>query len=349
MNNVETVPLGIADKAAAAPVLGHYGGRLRRWRGMANLLKMGHCAPSVMQTVLDITGSKKDWLVKLTAGLPGGIGNTGFECGGVTAPLVLLGLQHGQSIYNGLPGVFYAGHEYCRQFRGCEGTLFCKDIRGERRLPIPCINVVRHSPDLYIRTDFSEHTNSISGEKRDAFRQLYAYMSARGFHCAHAVFEHLGQVIPVTQELRDGTSGFVGGTLFQGLTCSALAAGIMAVGLKVGTIENSRPRVIRMIATMALGGKAFEDHMNEFNRIMNIGARMSAWFTEEFGSTQCQAITRCDFSAVRGVNSYVENGWATKCRTITEKVARKVKSIVEQKEPSSTPATGGYCSSAPRG
>jgi uncharacterized protein (DUF58 family) len=29
------------------------------------------------------------------AGMPGGIGNTGFECGGITSPLVLLGLRNG--------------------------------------------------------------------------------------------------------------------------------------------------------------------------------------------------------------------------------------------------------------
>jgi hypothetical protein len=161
--------------------------------------------------------------------------------------------------------------------------------------------------------------------------------------------ENLSHVIPVTRELRDGTAGFIGGTLFQGLTCSALAAGIMAVGLKIGTIEDSHLRVFRMIATMALGGNAFEDHMNEFNRIMNIGASISAWFSEEFGSTQCQTVTKCDFSTVEGVNRYAENGCASKCRTIAEKVARKVESILKRDEPCSAPATGGYCSFAPRG
>jgi hypothetical protein len=38
-----------------------------------------------------VSETDAQWLVKLTAGLPGGIGNTGGECGGVTAPLVLLG------------------------------------------------------------------------------------------------------------------------------------------------------------------------------------------------------------------------------------------------------------------
>ena len=54
---------------------------------------MGHCAPAVMQTVLDITHAEQEWLVKLMAGMPGGIGNTGFECGAITSPLVILGLR----------------------------------------------------------------------------------------------------------------------------------------------------------------------------------------------------------------------------------------------------------------
>lgn len=40
----------------------------------------------------------------MTAGLPGGIGNTGFECGGITSPLIQLGLEYGLSAKDdGLP------------------------------------------------------------------------------------------------------------------------------------------------------------------------------------------------------------------------------------------------------
>jgi hypothetical protein len=48
----------------------------------------------------------------------------------------------------------------------------------------------------------------------------------------------------------------MGGTLFAGMTCSALTAGVMALGLAVGEIENSHTRVARMIATMAVRGAA---------------------------------------------------------------------------------------------
>jgi hypothetical protein len=59
-----------------------------RSRGLSNLLKMGHCAPAVMQTIIDLGNSKEQWLVRMTAGLPGGIGSSGFECGGITSPLI---------------------------------------------------------------------------------------------------------------------------------------------------------------------------------------------------------------------------------------------------------------------
>jgi len=50
-----------------------------RAHGLDNLLRMGHCAPAVMQTVLEINRSKREDLVKLMAGMPGGIGNTGLN------------------------------------------------------------------------------------------------------------------------------------------------------------------------------------------------------------------------------------------------------------------------------
>ena len=53
----------------------------------------------------------------------------------------------------------------------------------------------------------------------------------------------------VTQELLDATSAFVGGTVFAGVTCSALTAGVMLIGFELGEIEDSLPRVLRLIGT----------------------------------------------------------------------------------------------------
>ncbi len=305
--------------------------RIYRRRGLSNLLKMGHCAPAVMQTLLDLENTKEEWLVKMTAGLPGGIGNTGFECGGITAPLIQMGLQHGLSVKNdGLPTVIYAGHDYVKRFRKCNNSLLCKEILGHRRVPLPCIKVVRHAPELYKQTDCKDNPGAISDETREAFHLLYSHLSANGFHCAHAVLKHLGDTVPVTRELLDGTSGFIGGTVFKGLTCSAFTAGLMAVGMKLGEIEGSYLRVVRMLATMVVGGNALADHLNKFNRLMNTGNRMSKWFTKEFGSTLCREITQCDFSSLEDVHRYIGKGSVSNCKIIAEKVARQAERIIEQ-------------------
>jgi hypothetical protein len=276
----------------AAPSLSFRTRRMYRRQGLTNLLKMGHCAPAVMQTILD----------------------------------------HGLSAkHDGLPTVICAGHNYDQRFRKCNNSLLCKEILGDRRVPLPCIKVVRHAPELYKQTDCKDNTNDISGETKEAFRLLYSHMSANDFHCAHAVLKHMGDTIPVTRQLLDGTSGFIGGTAFKGLTCSAFTAGLMTVGLKLGEIEDSYLRVIRMLTIMIAGGNAFANHLNKFNRLMNIGHKMSKWFREEFGSTLCREITQCDFSSLGNVHRYIERDSVTTCKIIAEKVARQAERIIKQK------------------
>ena len=314
------------------PVLSYRTKRMYRRRGLYNILKMGHCAPTVMQTLLDLGSTKEEWLVRMTAGLPGGIGSTGFECGGITSPLIQLGMEHGLSAKDdGLPTVIYAGHDYLQRFQKCNNSLLCREILGDRRVPLPCIKVARHAPELYRQTNNKDNSEAISGETREAFSLLYSYMSSNDFHCAHAVLKHLGDNIPVNQELLDGTSGFIGGTVFKGLTCSAFASGLMAVGLKLGEIENSYLRVTRMLVTMIAGGNALADNMNKFNRLLNIGHRMSKWFTEEFGSTLCREITQCDFSSPGDVHRYIDKDSVTSCRNLAEKVANQAQRIIDQK------------------
>jgi hypothetical protein len=315
--------------AAAAP--GYWTKRMYRFRGFSNLLKMGHCAPAVMQTLLDLGDIKEDWLVRMTAGLPGGIANTRYECGGITSPLVRFGLDHGLGAGDdGLPLVIHAGHNYDRRFRKCNNGLLCKEILGDRRIPLPCIKVARHAPELFRQTDRKNITGAVSGETKEAFLLLYSHLSANDFHCAHAVLKRLDGTIPVTRELLDGTSGFIAGTAFNGLTCSAFSAGLMAVGLKLGEIETSYLRVMRMLAIMIAGGNAFADHLNKFNRLMNIGHRMSKWFEGEFGSTLCREITQSDFSSLPDVQRYIEKGSAATCKNIAGKVAEQAEKIIKK-------------------
>jgi hypothetical protein len=296
-----------------------------RRRSFANLLRMGHCAPTVMQTILDISSAEKEWLVKLSAGMPGGIGNTGYECGAVTSPLALLGIRYGlREVDLGLPVIFDKGYAHCQHFLVCYKTLQCREIRGKDRFPRHCIGPVTRSPELFLAALDGDHQETIPPAIRAGYSRLYSHLVENDFHCAKAVLSHLGYAPEQNQDLLDATSAFMGGTLFMGRTCSAFTAGVMAIGFRTGEIEDSPLRVIRLLALMTVGGNAFDEKINKFNRSMNRGYKLSRWFTKEFGSTQCQAITNCDFSDITGVNNYIEGDCITRCKQIAEKVAEKV-------------------------
>jgi hypothetical protein len=278
-----------------------------------------------MQTILDVSSTEKEWLVRLSAGMPGGIGNTGFECGGVTSPLALLGIRYGlREVDRDLPVIFDKGHALCQNFLACYRTLQCREIRGKDRFPRHCIGPVTRSPELFLAALDGNHQEAIPAARRAGYSRLYSHLVENDFHCAQAVLIHLGYTSTEHRELFDAASAFMGGTLFMGMTCSAFTAGVMAVGLRVGEIENSYLRVIRMLAIMTAGGYAFDERINKFNRSMNTGHRLSKWFVKEFGGTQCQAITQCNFSDPTGVSNYIEGDLITKCRTIAGQVAEKV-------------------------
>jgi hypothetical protein len=303
---------------------------LRR-RSVGNLLRMGHCAPTVMKTLLDASGSTERWPVLLTSGLPGGIGNTGGECGGLTAPLVLLGLEHGRDeAEDGLPVVVEAGHDLLARFADTQGTTQCREIRGTSRVPLRCIAVVREAPVTCAACMTGPVAGAVSPEARVAYQRLYEHWKQRGFHCADAVLSGSDNTPAPDEELRDAVTAFMGGTLFAGMTCSALTAGVMALGLALGEIENSHTRVARMIATMAVRGDAFADELNAFNRVMNLGHELSVWFEAEFGSTQCRALTRCDFASTADVDEYIDRDGTADCARLARRVAEHVSAMVER-------------------
>jgi len=132
-----------------------------------------------------------------------------------------------------------------------------------------------------------------------------------------------------TEDLIDAASAFVGGTAFMGLSCSAFAAGVMAVGLRLGEVENSLPRVVRMLAVMTAGGNGLRDDLNKFNPSLMRGYRLSRWFVHQFGSTQCRVITQCNFATASGVDDYISKDRITTCASIAEKVAAEVERMLD--------------------
>jgi len=303
--------------------------RLRfRTRSLRNLLRMGHCAPAVMKSMSDICGFGEDWPIQMAAGLPGGIGDTGHECGGITSPVLFLGLRYGLGDeHEGLPLVFYKGHDHFRRFLDRNGTPLCREIRGDNYRLTRCIKAVCCAPEIALTAVSGDSRDAISGERRLAFARIYSYLGGRGFHCSRAVLERLSPEFPADSEPLEAAAGYLGGTLLTGMTCSALAAGVMALGFGLREFEDSLPRVMRMIVLMKTGGEAFADRVNKFNRIMNLGKTLSQWFAGEFGDTQCRAITGCDFSSVADVKRYIDTDRASQCLAISEKVAGKVLSM----------------------
>jgi protein-S-isoprenylcysteine O-methyltransferase Ste14 len=303
-----------------------------RTRALWTLLRMGHCAPTVMSSFLRICGRREtDWFVKLASALPGGIGNTGGECGGITSPLMLLGLRHGlRGIEGGLPLVFERGYAHVEAFRRHRGTLLCREIRRTPRSIVPCIRTIVDSGALCASALCGETRSVIPCEAREAYRLLYAEFTRCGFHCAQTVLRSLTGPLTAQTRLLKAGSAFIGGTLFGGMTCSALTAGAMALGLAIGEIESRWWRVLRMVFLLLTGGPAFDDTINRFNRSMNRGGELAAWFAAQFGSTQCRAITGVDFSSSAGVEAYLHGRGIAKCRLIAQKVADHVKLLLEE-------------------
>jgi hypothetical protein len=282
-----------------------------------------------MRTILDVSSADKEWLVRLSAGMPGGIGNTGHECGAVTSPLAVMGTQYGlRGLDRGLPVLFDRGHGFCRDFLACQQTLQCREIRTREGFPLQCVGPVLRSAELWRGAVDDGGPDAISEDARACYSSLYSHFVENEFHCAQAVLGHLGYSPPEHGEVFDAASAFMGGTLFMGRTCSAFTAGVMAIGLKAGEIENSRLRVIRLLAIMTVRGDAFNDRLNKFNASMNRGNRLSKWFASAFGSTQCRKITGCDFSDPQGVSDYVEGDRITKCRAIAREVAEQVRLLL---------------------
>jgi protein-S-isoprenylcysteine O-methyltransferase Ste14 len=300
---------------------------IRTWaRAFGTLLRMGHCAPTFMSSILRACGRQKaDWLVRLASAMPGGIGNTGGECGGITSPLMLLGLLHGlDSVEAGLPLVFDRSHNHIKKFRDHRCTVLCREIRGTPNRVMPCIRAVVDTGAICADTLCGEARSVIPAKTREAYGRLYAAFNHCGFHCAQTVLRKFGGLLAAEPGLLDAGSAFVGGTSFTGMTCSALTAGVMALGLSIGEIESSPWRVLRMVFLILTGGAAFHDRVNKFNRSMNRGGELAAWFATQFGSTQCREITGADFSSTASVETYLRCGGISRCQRIAQEVADHV-------------------------
>ena len=164
-----------------------------RRRGAANLFRMGHCAPTRCGRSWTSLSPEKEWLVRLSAGMPGGIGNTGHECGAFTSPLAVMGLQADlRELDRGLPVIFDRGHALRDTFVACHGTLQCKEIRGNDHFPRHCIAPVLRSAELWRDELDGPRPDAIPEPRARATRGCTRTSPANDFHCAQAVLADLG-------------------------------------------------------------------------------------------------------------------------------------------------------------
>ena len=78
---------------------------------------MGHCAPAIMQTLLEQNDIRNENMVLYSAGLAGGIAGSGTECGALISPLMFLSFSSGS--LSDIPGRLDIYHQ---------STIICKRI-----------------------------------------------------------------------------------------------------------------------------------------------------------------------------------------------------------------------------
>ncbi|UCH78926.1 MAG: C_GCAxxG_C_C family protein [Candidatus Coatesbacteria bacterium] len=322
------------------------------FRALRNALRMGHCAPAVMATACKGGRAEYESRVKLTAGLPGGIGMRGAECGCVTAPLLFLGLVHGgDGGEEDSARVVALGRRYLSRFRENYAGATCREITGiswddaeavkKKGLGafITCLRAITGSPGI-LRETLEEEDKLFGADEKAAaaHAKLWRAFRDEGFHCSQSVLSDLEDVVDGLEEGRRASCGLLGGTALRGMTCSALAAGVLALGAARGEIENSYLRVMRwMSMAFTALDKFMSDEGNKFNRAINLGAELASWFEGEFGSTRCAEIVGADLSSPAGVEAYVAKGGPGRCREIARAVASRLREILAH-APEAAPA-----------
>lgn len=303
-------------------------------KSLRNLSKMGHCAPTVMCTLQELRSVQDERMVRLASGMAGGIGNSGSECGAVTSPIMTLGLEYGPDGENGqIPKMISIGQSYLSRFSDAHGGVHCREISQSGQGMLPCIKAICEAPGLLrdlIDEDPRGLLDDIDDETARACAQLLQTFHASNFHCAHSVLRALDDgtgVVYADEKLLRASFGFLGGTLFQGLTCGALTAGVLAIGLILGEIEDSRARVLKWILQMVRGDDELRDEANKFHRAINAGNQLVLWFEKEFSSTQCRDILQVDLATLAGVERYAAEHKIDRCCEITYRVAQRVQTV----------------------
>ncbi|MGW8180574.1 MAG: C-GCAxxG-C-C family protein, partial [bacterium] len=312
-------------------------------RSLRNALKSVHCAPAVMLILQEALHLEDERYVKLTSGLPGGIGLLRAECGCLTCPIMILGQQDDMDVADGqIPKVISLGQHYVHHFRERYGDIECKEIvkiditdkdviKKEGIKILGCFRVMSTSPGLFMDVveNYDDGSNPmIDGDTENAYLQLLSAFQDTDFHCAHSVLLELSDVIEIDEKLLRTTEGFIGGTVLQGKTCGALTAGVLAIGELFGQIENNYLKAVRLIRQSFVDGDIMRDDLNSYNRAIIISREVTRQFEEEFGTTACSELVKTDFSRTKDVEAYIAENGIERCRQIAGYVAHTVQNVV---------------------
>ena len=93
-----------------------------------NFIDGYNCCQSFLSTYSNLYGVNREMALKLTAGLGGGVGNSGEICGLVNAACMLLGLKHGTDSPESQTHVSPICLAFCDDFAEKCGSVLCKDL-----------------------------------------------------------------------------------------------------------------------------------------------------------------------------------------------------------------------------
>jgi hypothetical protein len=299
----------------------------KKLRSLNNMLRMGHCAPSVMQTLTELNGINNSSLVLYAGAMAGGIAGSDMECGALTAPLMFMSSRMTDSFpIEEKLGMIDKSQAYFNEFTRYNNTSICRIIQGNGISS--CLKAVCGVHQLY--------STAISGsgempeEKKKSFSLLLGEFDKNSFHCAQSVLKSLSGKVTLTKDLLNASWIFVGGIAMMNRTCGALAGGVMALSAATAKMENDYSRVARMnwLLMHNRTEEAMNEEMNNFNRSIRLSEELGSWFRSEFGSTSCYGIWGYDFAKPKDTEGYLTGNCLKHCKNITDCVARKIQSML---------------------
>jgi len=300
----------------------------KKLRTINNVHRMGHCAPSIMQTLLDINDVQNTNMVKYSGAMAGGIAGSNMECGALTAPLMFMGFQN-----NNLTGIsekldiINKAQSFVNEFIAFNGSSICSRIRqGDMS---ECKRAMYNFHKPFIKAVSTP--DRLSDEAKESYSLLLKTFDDNKFHCAHGVLNNLNSNFLITKELLDSSWLFIGGIALLNRTCGALAAGVMALSSVTAKIENSYSRVARMNRLLRHeNNEAMNGEINNFNRSINCSEELGIWFRNEFGFTTCHDMWGFNFSKIKDAESFIAGHCMNHCDYLAKKVAQKVNMMISQ-------------------